>query len=898
MKKIKTYHLHSAISAIAGIAMGITLWSCSDTIEQDGVNPNMPCIELSFTNESTSRADESVLGFTQTEKQMNTVDVFFYTTDAGDETKSVKVVHIDNTAHETKHNIYIPADSVDIVFGPEGSTDRTCRIYTVVNVSKAEYEKAGITKDATISQLRNLKATTATFATMFNGFAMFTKSETGDVVTYDAQARKAAGVIKVKNLAAKIDLFVSFDKEVEGVDPTGTSTELQKWNVWEPKMAEAYIVNGVQSVRLDGWNGTDFLNSDDYYDSRTEFANNTTYSRNFADSKEADKETYPYVINAPFYTYPNTWTQDPMEQHQTYLLLKVNWLPTTSQSVEDDLIETYYKVPINLSDPDKNQLVSNKYYRVKIKINTLGGINFGKPLELDNCSWEILDWGSTNLDADIREIRWLEVSQKQKDINDGEEYTAVMYNTSSVSIPFNSTHKVIVKSVTMTYMNFTDSDDSPYEPKATTALRYKLNGKTTLYGPNEDLKASVFTLDDTKLAKYGDAQPEGLYIDATNHNLIFYHSLSTLYEVDGIYRPIGQSTYSPFSITIVLQHEDDPTITKTITIKQYPGVYITHEKNIGNLGYKANGGRDRGGVYINGEATDDFSAVAGRDTRHNCDQLGGTTGMRTREYSDNPNMYTINVTQLSAEDIAVYPFHIGDPRTKNINNNLTGNSAISDMTNLSSWGKAGSTTSLLKREICAYRWDAVTAVRLYDRQQGTTDATGQLKYYYPTDESEVNEQAYMLAPKFRFASAYGCIRDRSDEINRETARIRCASYQEMGYPAGRWRMPTRGEFQYIYLLNQRGVIPDIFGRGRYPYWTAQGYFKALSDGTLTSNTNLDERHVRCVYDDWYWVKDDNSTQDNIQHNIQYVPAKYHNNSLETFVWGDKPKNNPQDQPQD
>ncbi|MCH5177979.1 MAG: hypothetical protein J1F25_08130, partial [Prevotellaceae bacterium] len=463
MKKIKTYHLHSAIATIAGIAMGITLWSCSDTIEQDGVNPNMPCIELSFANESTSRADESVLGFTQTEKQMNTVDVFFYTKD---KTTPVKVVHIDNTAHDAKHNIYIPGDSVEIIFGPEESADRTCRIYTVVNVSKAEYEKAGITKeDATISQLRNLKATTATFATTFNGFAMFTKSETGDVVTYDAQARRAAGVIKVKNLAAKIDLYANFggeDGTVEGIDPTGTVQGTTKWKIYKGTSNEAFIIDGVQSVPMNGWSLQDYtdgnltksLNGDDYFDTRT-----STVNHYFKSSNETDKEKYPWVIAEPFYSYPNQWSADALEQHQTYLMLKVNWLPfetdENAPNVEDEIVETYYKIPINVSAGEsKDKLLSNMYYRVKVNINTLGGINYGEPVELEDCSWEVLPWSEARLDADIHEIRWLEIKQKQTDVYDGQTYQAIMNNTSSVTLSYNSTHSIYLKSIKIQYYNF------------------------------------------------------------------------------------------------------------------------------------------------------------------------------------------------------------------------------------------------------------------------------------------------------------------------------------------------------------------------------------------------------------------------------------------------------------
>ena len=39
---------------------------------------------------------------------------------------------------------------------------------------------------------------------------------------------------------------------------------------------------------------------------------------------------------------------------------------------------------------------------------------------------------------------------------------------------------------------------------------------------------------------------------------------------------------------------------------------------------------------------------------------------------------------------------------------------------------------------------------------------------------------------------------------------RCAGYQEAGYPAGRWRVPTMAEINYIVQLSGWGVIPSLF----------------------------------------------------------------------------------------
>ena len=83
----------------------------------------------------------------------------------------------------------------------------------------------------------------------------------------------------------------------------------------------------------------------------------------------------------------------------------------------------------------------------------------------------------------------------------------------------------------------------------------------------------------------------------------------------------------------------------------------------------------------------------------------------------------------------------------------------------------------------------------------------------------------------------------------EDAEKRCAAYQEDGYPAGRWRVPTRAEVKYIIQLSGWGIIPVLFNNGS-DYWSAHGVVEN-NYGTF-SDVNTDEAYVRCVYDTWYW----------------------------------------------
>ena len=106
----------------------------------------------------------------------------------------------------------------------------------------------------------------------------------------------------------------------------------------------------------------------------------------------------------------------------------------------------------------------------------------------------------------------------------------------------------------------------------------------------------------------------------------------------------------------------------------------------------------------------------------------------------------------------------------------------------------------------------------------------------------------MISPQFMVASSYGVC---STEANLDNSEKRCATYQEDGYPAGRWRVPTQAEVEYIIQLSNWNIIPVLFNNNT-DYWSANGTvtFNGTSFNYGSSNT-----WVRCVYDTWYWGTD-------------------------------------------
>jgi len=141
----------------------------------------------------------------------------------------------------------------------------------------------------------------------------------------------------------------------------------------------------------------------------------------------------------------------------------------------------------------------------------------------------------------------------------------------------------------------------------------------------------------------------------------------------------------------------------------------------------------------------------------------------------------------------------------------------------------------------------------------------------------------VIAPAFKIASSYG----KTTALTYAHAKERCAAYQENGYPAGRWRLPTLAEVEYVKDLSKNGHIPTLFGDGKstlkqygrtytyyVAYWAAGGYAYLGSSYTstylgldelegpydfnnqsYTHNNTYISVYIRCVYDIWYWGED-------------------------------------------
>ena len=132
------------------------------------------------------------------------------------------------------------------------------------------------------------------------------------------------------------------------------------------------------------------------------------------------------------------------------------------------------------------------------------------------------------------------------------------------------------------------------------------------------------------------------------------------------------------------------------------------------------------------------------------------------------------------------------------------------------------------------------------------------------ESSAVNED--MIAPEFMVASSVG----KTQALSYKYAATRCAAYQESGFPAGRWRIPTKAEIMFLIQLSAKDKIPQLFTPGAIStggYWCSSGVVFPVSEtnvqyydfnSTQVRNNNGGNHFPRCVYDTWYWGQEPDS----------------------------------------
>lgn len=929
MKYIRIYHR---------LALGALLLAACTEAEEFFVPNGGQTVGLTLTVPGTTvtRATEAGTG---TENAVNSVDLFFYPTG---QTASSAVVHkrIMVTSEGTDIGDgkvqYTLESSVGIgelrlMYPDYDTSDATqaCEAYAIVNLPA----DASITSND-VSSLKKIALSCADFKASVAASEHaslksqkqpddFVMSGQTAAITLSGDKRTISGNVDVYRAAAKISLELTEVKD-EFVDKKDTPDDTSDDITWKPSTDDIY-------VRLRHGQTNGYVDAPELHTVTGDFTSDNMWM------KASGNDDGHYVMERPFYTYPNDWSND--ASHRTSLLVCIRWENVTKDP--GNYRPTYYEIPI--SDEDE-QLMRNTHYHIELSIGIIGSLSEETPVELTKCSYVILPWNTNEtVVANMSEVRYLVV----------DEDSVVMDNIISRDIYFSSSHKVINGDT-----RFTDE------------------GYSTLEVYNKHLYHRDLRNTDSKWEEVDPASASNPY-DGNGFRVVINQSsdpskasfLSIEHDLDN--SGGADADYTQYKMEFYIYHSDeDPTSTKyikRIVAIQNPMVYADAEPNSNYIESPSNFNSQRGYTFLNngtGQNTYYFNNTTSSGF------LGGVSGISSTAKNQNPNRYIIKATMLVTGD-----YVIGDPRTSFVNNELTDATILNERSNVYDWsgripsetGKYtgvtgrtyGNTYQQYRNNNNVYRdyesrssayitfnysWEYLLNYGYYHSEQNayhrssdgwyywaTRENTGSyyspsytytyhraryyttqsgryntLEYYYPTDENG-SRTSNMISPEFMVASSYGVC---NVGIPKENARKRCASYQEDGYPAGRWRLPTAAEVQYIVQLSAWGKIPILFGSTEFMpdgsenddygsnsyYWSANGIIRVNSKegdasiytGSIVNrNSNYGENgafveetnngvtsyegvSVRCVYDTWYWGRSESDKCDK-----------------NTFTWGDE-----------
>lgn len=809
-----------------------------------------PChdavLSLAITNageESRANGDGASLGINDNdynEDAIKNVDIFLYTASATIDSLAIKHVSLNFDTRE-QCNVSQSLNNQELEDLGLTSDGATCKAYIIVNAPASISALADGAEGTSVTALTNTVVTTSFGDTdnwdtgmkgeedIVTGIApaimlksikpqeKFVMDSEVVELTYDKDLRTIGREesVKVIRAASKIRLTVTLADEIVIGDDT-----------WVPNIEGMTVAfyNGVKSATIgkveDPEDRTDSEHTGDFFNvSGIQFLTpgvqggtpgGFQQDDNGAEGSSVTRATSAVTHITPFYTYPSAWTTDLEENDAARFELVVPWgIKKTNWDI--DYMQYRYSVPINMAD---KKIERNKFYNINLHIGVLGNLNYLDPLTY---SFHVTEWNSEDIDVNLQKPQYLTVEKNYIEV----------YNQDTFGVAYEASDDitaVITKVVKPNYTGNSAVEDNVVYQSA--------EGSTSVTPPKFSVTSGSGWNQQTK--SFGNTNT--IEVKVKDGQVVLTHVLNNDMSSNDL-------DYVPYTITVLVTMElaNGQSITEEVVFKQYPAIYLYADQNTDwNNGGGVNADHNTlvNGYYggqsqttVNNTQTTFVGPVSGEKSQ--VAYFCSVNGISTSNSNANPNQYVITVSSISAGQSYV----IGDPRVRT------------------------SDTGLVNATGTSTRYSAWATGYVVDENMTTVTPNRKLAHYYPTNVEMVSGKTdktkpenfltgWTIAPKFRIASSYAVVRDIDMAHEYDIMKKRCASYQENGYPAGRWRMPTYAEVAFIASMSDRLMIPRLFNDDT-DYWCAHGNFLP-TDGTVTLTNGDDAASIRCVYDEWYW----------------------------------------------
>ena len=767
---------------MVGLWMATLLGSCSeDLYDGDGIDGEKGYITLRFSQPQAAvqetRATEHGDN-TLNENNINFVDLYFFPNGKSNEdavlVEDNHAVEFDTSGGDTTYFVKVRTGDTKLneLFG--STQNGSCEVYAVANSSQKSPSASTCLDSLRLRVLRH------NFGAQLTQGHFIMQSNPEKLATVVLKDGAATGSIPMTRVAAKLQIYLNVPDTLHVYNKDGSG-----FAVWKSDRSHMSIVfnNGLMDYTLNG-KDTSHPDSSFYNSMQVDMHKYATMTRNTVD--------YDYS-HTPFYSYPFSWKET--DTHVPTFIIAVPWSklnPGTGSDTYGTPEITYYQVHPNMLT---GKLQSNYFYRMYMKIETVGSTDNTTPVDITPSGYRIQPWGEVKVNT-------------HKDVTgDLYRYTYLVVDPTSV----------VLNNTSTTTLHYTSSSALTKDTKITKVEynSYETPGQVTHH---------TLTADD--LAKLTTNRYE-LDYTSTPGQIRFTHN-------------VDDGTYAAKTITIQVANDDG--LSELVTITQYPAIYMhtfvgdnafvdgyfSHvadpASSIGDAisnryssGYynSVNYGNIRtsgGSYYTYYQNTQNVTVPYGSMVKALAQTSGGIvnnsiTEITVTSFNSNNGFYEANGTK--------YYYQIGDPRTN-------ANYSSSDLQ-----------PYLTKQEYDNYYgvyWLTLTS---------WGDNAAKIK--------KASNTKTIIAPQFFVSSGWNS----STSVTFANAQKRAATYQEAGYSAGRWRLPTEAEIMFITARQREGVIPVLFAMDSSSnYWASSG--RLYRNGQFYDASSNAQGYMRFVYDTWYW----------------------------------------------
>ncbi len=804
------------------IILALGLCSCTSDLD-DLQGQGKDCINLTIYNTSMStkaNGDVTQDDGIERERLLTRLDIFLYPKGKTDET-CVFYKHISglsNTSGSEKVPVYVSEDIAAKLF-PGDATE--CDVYVVANMP----DDAVFTGSETVDEIKDTDIRSEEFKGVVASDGSFLMPEKFIMASYDGISKtdickvtkngdNITGAVPLKRAASKITMTILVPEFLK-VKATDASAGEDKEEIWRPYFIDSeHPESGVNSMHIGLHKGLlRTMVGDD---------NITDDVDAEGDKVSVDPDRFETLYTSEF-TFKDKISKDyeeggeKVQKNYYRYTCDVSFYSYALDWVgqDNDVQAPYFTLMIPWKRDDDTRFTTY-YYQVVVN---------GKSKKVERNNWYDIYLNIGVLGSRIynEPVELQDMSCYVLDWSDGDAGLEEDVNLNE--------WRYLVVPETYIEMNNTNKGYLPFEASHKVAWTLEwpgsLEGLDEIEKYNEKNKYSAYHIN------CSGKTPVSVQLAGVNNS-----SFSISGEEIVLTNDIPANVYSPIYYHLKLWLDLTPngvldaseqSFVERVVFVQYPPIYIIPSQSASQS------------VFVN-KYNKHSSNITYNGGKYVLAQCPGTS-------DSGDHMYVINVSSFNADDKFTYldgkeyAYLIGDPRAmvSDIDLNDDNYSMSTD------WAK---------------------------------DQEGQgrkLEYYYPTLNNRDGQEPdifQVISPKFRVASFLGGY---SNGCTPEGAAMRCASYQEAGYPAGRWRLPTTAEIQFVISLQQKGAIQNIFYGGNY-YYSSTDQVQNQSTINIRKidwNSSSFNGSVRCVYDEWYW-----GSKPEARENTKYAGGY-------EFTWGDR-----------